>query len=180
MGNRSVPRTFVVASGDQVADVRIPQTTTAPALDGIREPAAYTLPALAISNLGEGSLPTNDDDFSANWTATWDTTNLYVHVAVTDNIRMVNSTNWYSDDNVEIFLNGNGARPATYGATDFHFMIRPGGTIEQWRNFAVRPVPAGVEATIVDVPGNPTNYTVEVKVLSWVLQRRKPNLLEWK
>jgi uncharacterized protein YjdB len=167
MGNRSQPRQFNVTSSDQVADLRLPKTTAAPALDGIREAAVYTLPQVPISVLGEGVLALNDDDFSAHWTATWDDTHLYVHVAVNDNIRRVDSEAWYGDDNVELFLNGNGTRPGTWGATDFHFLVRPAatstGTIEQFRNFAIRPVPAGVESFTRTVPGT-NNYTVEVKI----------------
>jgi uncharacterized protein YjdB len=168
MGNRSQPRQFSVRSGDQIADVRLPKTTTAPALDGIREAGVYTLAELPINVFGEGSLPLNDDDFSANWTATWDDTNLYIHVAVNDNIRKVDSDAWYADDNVEIFLNGNGTRPGAWGAaTDFFFLVRPSSTststIEQFRDWKVSPVPAGVEAMTVTVPGT-NNYTVEVKI----------------
>jgi uncharacterized protein YjdB len=177
MGNRSTLRTFTTRSGDRIAVVTIPKTRATPSINGIREAGVYTGPVSAIATLGEGTAPTSDADFSANWVASWDDSNLYVHVAVKDDVTKTDSQNWYSDDNVEIFINGNGDRPSSWGATDYQFYIRPGATAIS--EFQHRPaVPAGVEAS-APIESGTANYNVEVKIPFTALGILSPDELQF-
>ena len=161
-GNRSPVREFVVKTADPVADVTVPKTVSTPAIDGSRETATYTGPVSPIAVLVGGTAPASDADLSANWTASWDAANLYLHIAVTDDIRKVDSERWYDDDNVEIFLNGDGVRPDAWGARDYQLFISPGGSLKQWKNWSIQDAPAGVVAQTSNV--GTTGYNVELKV----------------
>ena len=169
MGLRSDPATFTFRSADRLPDITIPRTATAPSLDGIREAGAYNGDVLAIAKLGQDSknadipYPANAADQSGDWTATWDEKNLYIHVNVVDDIRRVDSKDWYNDDNVEIFLNGNGERPGSFAKTDYQFYITPGGTLAEAKHSS-SGLPAGAEAVAPDAPGSSTNYTAEFKI----------------
>jgi hypothetical protein len=160
MGYASTPQTITFTTPAKTADVLIPRTTVATIpIDGNREANIYTLLSLPIATVASGTNPINADDLSANWTATWDANNLYVHVAVKDNIRKIDSNNWYDDDNIEIFINGNGNRPkGGFTATDFQFYIRPGENIV--RN-AKGNLPNGV--TGIATNGS-AGYNAEIKI----------------
>jgi uncharacterized protein YjdB len=161
-GNRSAVREFMVRTSDPVADVTIPKTVSTPAIDGSRETATYTGPVSPIAVLAGGTAPASAEDLSANWTASWDAANLYLHIAVTDDVRKVDSDRWYDDDNVEIFLNGNGERPDAWGAHDYQLFISPGGVLKQWKNWSIQDAPVGVIAQTSNV--GTTGYNVELKV----------------
>jgi hypothetical protein len=165
-GNISEAATRTVTTGPKTADVVIPKSTAATTLtiDGTKD-AAYSLTPIALAKKPDGTAYTASANFGANWTATWDATNLYIHVAVTDNIRVVDKTKlWYNNDGVEILINGNGNRPTSYGTNDYQFFITAGDTVGQYSktiNKTVK-VPNGVLGKTVDV--NSTSYNAEFQI----------------
>jgi uncharacterized protein YjdB len=177
--NVSDPVLLTVRTLAKTADVSIPKNTGAAinVTDGAFRDAGYSLQPLQLSKLAPNNTPfTPSNDLGANWTATWDDANLYVHVAVTDDIRVVNSPNWYDDDHVELFLNGNGNRPTgNFGTYDFQLFITPGGELKQFKNWAQVAPPAGVTAQIANV--GTTGYNVEFKVPFAALNITSPNQL---
>jgi hypothetical protein len=176
VGNRSSARTFTVRTPDPVVDVTIPKTTTAATIDGTREASVYTGPVSKIEKLASGTAPTSAADLSANWTAAWDASNLYIHVAVTDDIRKNDSDKWYGDDNVEIFINGDGQAPEKFGTYDFQYYIRPGeSTISEYVH---SPASSLIQVSAPTVSGT-NNYTVEVKIPFSVLGISTPAELQY-
>jgi hypothetical protein len=181
-GNPSLARTVTVTTSPKTPDVLIPKNNTASAivLDGIKD-AAYTLQPQQLNKLANGTPYTASADLGASWTATWDDANLYIHVAVTDDIRKIESPmgEWYADDNVEFFLNGNGNRPKewnnTAATTDFQFFVRPGvDTVGLYSRQSFRSVraPAGVATKTLNVGA--ASYSIELKVPFSVLGYNTP------
>jgi len=99
----------------------IVQTSQNITIDGIAE-AAYTNPtSLDIQLLGT---PTASD-LSANWSALWDNTNVYVFISVTDNDKVNDSgTAWYEDDGIELFIDGKNNKATAYDNDDFQWGFR--------------------------------------------------------
>ena len=84
-------------------------------------------------------------DLSASFRALYDDTNLYVLVDVTDDSLVNDSLHWYDDDCVEIMIDGDYSRGASYdGVNDFELGFRWNDlTITAGANSA--PVPAGAK-----------------------------------
>ena len=65
------------------------------------------------------------DDLSASYRTLYNDTNLYVLVDVTDDGVMHDSPLWYDDDGVEIMIDGDYSRGASYdGTNDFELGFR--------------------------------------------------------
>ena len=65
--------------------------------------------------------PSNDDDFSASYKALWDEKNLYVLVNVTDENLNNDSSDFWLDDCVEVFVDADNSKSGSYGSNDFQF-----------------------------------------------------------
>jgi len=66
-------------------------------------------------------LPSNDEDFSASYKALWDEKNLYVLVDVTDENLKNDSSDFWLDDCVEIFVDADNSKSGSYGDNDYQF-----------------------------------------------------------
>lgn len=61
-------------------------------------------------------------DIAANWKGLWDTDNAYIIVEVTDNSLQNDSDNWWEDDAIEVFIDGDNSRFGMYdGENDFQW-----------------------------------------------------------
>jgi len=139
-----------------VADAIIPFTEVAPVIDGTKE-ATWARAVYNIGNLVTGSI-TNSDDLSGTWTATYDNTNLYFFVDVKDDLIKVNGPEWYLDDRIEIFIDADGDRSATFTDRDYQYYIRPGETkFTETHKGAI----ANIELSNVTIPGG---YRLEAKI----------------
>ncbi|RFM28215.1 T9SS C-terminal target domain-containing protein [Deminuibacter soli] len=95
---------------------------TAPVIDQTIDAAWNVAPSRTISNVTIGS----GANLSGKWRALYDNTNLYVLAEVNDITKMNDSGgNWWEDDAVEIFIDGDNSKTATYdGANDFQLGFR--------------------------------------------------------
>jgi hypothetical protein len=67
------------------------------------------------------------DDFSATWKGLWDNDNLYLMVEVKNSKELVTvlQNNWWEDDVVEVYIDGDNAKGTTYRAElDYQFGFR--------------------------------------------------------
>ncbi|MBT1690595.1 sugar-binding protein [Dawidia soli] len=105
-------------------------TGTAPAINQTIEAAWSAAPIRNIANTILGGTP---GDYSGRWRALYNSTNLYFLVEVNDATRMNDSGgNWWEDDVVEIFIDGNNSKGTSYdGANDFQLGFR-------WNDTAVK------------------------------------------
>ncbi|MEH0153127.1 sugar-binding protein [Limibacter armeniacum] len=96
---------------------------TAPSIDQNIDAVWSTAPAKGISNATIGGTP---GDYTGQWKALYDANNLYVLVEVSDATRTNDSgSEWWNDDVVEIFIDGNNSKGTTYdGLNDFQLGFR--------------------------------------------------------
>jgi len=98
-------------------------TSGGPTINQSIESVWSTAPAKGISNSTIGGIP---GDYSGQWRALYDASNLYVLVEVGDATRTNDSGgNWWEDDVVEIFIDGNNSKGTSYdGINDFQLGFR--------------------------------------------------------
>ncbi|HEY9044480.1 MAG TPA: sugar-binding protein, partial [Ohtaekwangia sp.] len=103
---------------------------TAPVINQTIESAWSIAPTRAISNVTIGALPS---DYSGRWRALYNSSNLYLLVEVNDATRQNDSgANWWEDDVVEIFIDGDNSKGTTYdGQNDFQYGFR-------WNDAAIK------------------------------------------
>jgi hypothetical protein len=101
----------------------IAYTSTAPVIDQTIDSAWSKAPTGKISNITIGS---KSADFSAQWRGMYDATNLYMLVEVVDANKVNHSNaNWWEDDAVEIFIDGNNSKGTSYDkVNDFQLGFR--------------------------------------------------------
>lgn len=117
--------------------------------------------------------PAQDDpDLSAKYFVRWDAQNLYVAVAVTDDIRNTPNSPPYLTDNdaVEVFLDGNHDRKA-YSTDDWQLVLSEDGKTAAGQPTVVA-FPSGAKAVAVEGAG--ANYTVEFAVPWSVMKVTSP------
>ncbi|MBK8805207.1 MAG: hypothetical protein IPO21_00595 [Bacteroidales bacterium] len=149
---------------------QIQKTSVSISTDGVTE-TAYTN-FRNISKALQGN--PNSTDLSAKWSAIWDNTNLYIVVQVTDNnLQNDSGDNWWDDDGVEIFIDGNNSKGSSYdNQNDFQWgfnyksdVIRTGGSNPSNST-------AGIQFKIVT---NATGYTLEVAI-PWTTIKLSPTV----
>ena len=101
-----------------LAPPSIVQTTAAITIDGTKDAAYSNGTAIEKQLVGTPTAA----NLSANWSALWDNTYLYVFVTVTDNDKRNDSgTSWWEDDGIELFVDGNNNKATSYDANDFQW-----------------------------------------------------------
>lgn len=95
---------------------------TAPVIDQTIDAAWSIAPVKNISNVTIGSAT----NFNGKWRSMYDNNNLYLLAEVTDAAKMNDSgASWWADDAVEIFIDGDNSKTATYdGVNDFQLGFR--------------------------------------------------------
>jgi hypothetical protein len=96
--------------------IPVTKTTVTIQLDGSLNEAAWSITKLANKNV----IGTSNN--TTQFGVLWDDTNLYVGVIVTDGNLSNNSAEPYSDDSIEIYLDGNHNQGATYDSYDRQFI----------------------------------------------------------
>ena len=133
----------------------------APVLDGAIDGIWGAAPVYDIQNVTLGTaVPAAD--LTARYKILWDDTNLYLLVDVTDDVRTNDSgTTWYADDTVEVFIDGDNSRGASYdGLNDFQLAVRwNDGTIVAGSNSAAAPT--GAQASIAN---SAAGYVMEMRL----------------
>jgi hypothetical protein len=80
--------------------------------------------AIELHNIIRGSLE-GKDDLSAVWQAKWDAQYLHVRVDTRDDYFVRDSSLPWGDDSIEIYIDADGSRNASFdGKDDFHFIFR--------------------------------------------------------
>lgn len=118
--------TITIADNDNppcVAPVIAQVSGTAPVIDQNIEAVWGIAPVKSISNVIIGAVPSG---YGGSWRALYDNTNLYILVQVNDATRVNDSGgNWWMDDVVEVFIDGDNSKGATYdGVNDFQLGFR--------------------------------------------------------
>ncbi|MBE3040092.1 MAG: SMP-30/gluconolactonase/LRE family protein, partial [Chloroflexi bacterium] len=105
---------------------QIPETSTAPTIDGSIDGIWATAAARPTPNVLLGSV-SNDADLSSEWRAMWDANYLYILVDVNDDIHYNDSdysTPWL-DDAVELYIDADNSMGSTYDGThDYELIFR--------------------------------------------------------
>ncbi len=105
---------------------QIPETSTAPIIDGTIDGIWATAAARPTPNVLLGSV-SNDADLSSEWRAMWDADNLYILVDVNDDVHYNDSnysTPWL-DDAVELYIDADNSMGSTYdGVHDYELIFR--------------------------------------------------------
>ncbi|BCG58252.1 sugar-binding protein [Paenibacillus sp. URB8-2] len=142
------------------SDLIITHTDTPPTIDGSwtsvdnwGDAAAYQ-----TNNVINGTV-TNDTDLSSNNRILWDSANLYLWLNVTDDAKTYDSgTTTSADDSIEIYIDGDNSKSATYGPDDFRYVFR-------WNDPAVyEKIHGATTGVAFATSNNASGYKVEVKI----------------
>ena len=137
-----------------VADYPIAKTSNPPLIDGVLDDAVWNQMFLAngaasgraIDTLvfSEGSGLTTDG-LTSEWSAVADGDNLYIAARIVDDIVSFDSgMQWWNDDSVEVFLDGDHSRLSSYdGINDLHLTFRIGDE-QVFKNQNSIAIPAGL------------------------------------
>ena len=101
-------------------------TTAAPTIDGVVDALWSNYPASTLNNVLSGTV-SSSTYLSANWKATWDANNLYVLVAVTDDVLVNNNqplATIYNDDGIEIYIDMGNTKTTSYSSNQFRYTFR--------------------------------------------------------
>ncbi len=114
----------------------IQKTSTSPTVDGTKEALwnSYGATTMTKANGATGT------DLSAKWSMTYDVTNLYVLVDVTDNVKINDSGNDWEDDAVEIYIDLGNNKSGGYGTDDFQYVF-------SWTNNLAANTPTSIAET---------------------------------
>jgi hypothetical protein len=135
---------------------KILKTPIALSIDGVKDNAWYEANQYTISN--KILTVDNTADLSGTVSVLYDNQNLYFLYQVTDNAKRASSNNFWENDGIEIYIDGNNDKATAYDANDFQFVVRYDGTnIKEGHDKAV----TGIVASSVS---NATGYVVEVKI----------------
>jgi len=123
------------ASATPIATASIPYAVAAPTIDGSVDAGWSAATAYNINKLVNGT--TTD---TGTWKAMWDSSKLYLLVTVTDS-SLINGTADYNGDSVELYLDADNSKSATYGANDFQYILGWGhSTISEYAHSATSGV----------------------------------------
>ncbi|NOY93481.1 MAG: hypothetical protein GXP55_20040 [Deltaproteobacteria bacterium] len=104
--------------------VELPFTSEPVVVDGTLDAHFALASTQAITRLVDGTVA-NSADLSGVFQALWDRDNLYLFIAVRDDLKSVDSPSAvYADDGVEIYIDANWDRRSTYGPDDHHYLFR--------------------------------------------------------
>ncbi|MEM7134641.1 MAG: sugar-binding protein [Chloroflexota bacterium] len=103
----------------------IAEATAAPIIDGTMEGIWAEAQSYSISTIVTGSTSITNNDFAASFQGMYDSENLYLLVEVIDETLITDSEQFWHDDLVEIYLDGDRSRGQTYDEVDdFHYLFR--------------------------------------------------------
>ena len=143
-------------------DAEISRVTVPPVIDGVIDAGWVSTDEQNIDRRILGNI-SNPQDLSAEWKATWDDTHLYLLVTVHDEDLRNNSSNWWDDDSVEIFIDADASRGTSYdGVNDFQFGFR-------WNDATLHYGPNSATLTddsvvVFDMVATADGYVLEARI----------------
>jgi len=127
-------------------------------IDGTKDNAFGT--SLTANNFVLGT--TNENDLSAEWSSLWDDTYLYIYASVTDDNLSNDSGNWWEDDGIELYIDGDNSRNTSYDNTnDFQWGFNWNSNTIYTGGSNPTNSSAGINFSLV---GNNTGYTLEAAI----------------
>ncbi len=117
--NRSTKSATLVIQTDR-NKVELPFTTTQPVLDGIKD-QSWNGAIYSLSKVNTGTVR-NGKDLSVNISYTYDINNLYAYYEVIDDSIEANSTNWWENDGIELYIDATNRKGTTYLSTDYQIV----------------------------------------------------------
>lgn len=136
--------------------VKVVKTETPVVIDGVEDPIWSNSNTYQLKN--KILTVDNDADLSGKVNVLYDNQNLYVLYTVTDNQKRASSTNFWENDGVELYIDGNNEKATSYDANDFQFVIRyDASQIQEGHNKSV----TGIVAKAIQ---NSTGYVVEASI----------------
>ncbi len=102
------------------AALSIPPAGRAPTIDGNVDDVWAAVPAHTVGHVVY-TPPTSEADLSANFKALYDSQALYFLVDVTDDVLVHDSTEYWNDDSVEIFIDAENNKAGVYGDKDYQY-----------------------------------------------------------
>lgn len=100
----------------------------------------------------------NDADLGGKVNVMYDNQSLYVFYTVSDNQKRASSTNFWENDGVELYIDGNNDKATAYDANDFQYVIRyDAGKIEEGHGKSVTGI-------VAKATSNSTGYTIEASI----------------
>ena len=144
------------------------KATQSPVIDGKPDAFWANYPASNLNKILIGTIA-NSAYLSANWKATYDATNLYVLVTVTDQKLVNSNVAGYNDDGIEIYFDNGNTKTYSYNSNQFQYAFGWNDTIV---NEYIHNATTGVVFAQTNqgaVPGCTNNctaqgYTIEVKI----------------
>lgn len=140
--------------------VKITKSATAIVLDGSKEEGWANSEEYEIKN--KILSIDNEMDLSGKVNVLYDNQYLYVLYTITDNQKRASSTNFWENDGVELYIDGNNDKATTYDADDFQYVFRyDASQILEGHNKSV----TGITAKALQTN---TGYTIEAAI-PWML-----------
>ncbi|MEL7160181.1 MAG: sugar-binding protein, partial [Bacteroidota bacterium] len=131
----------------------------APVIDGQLDAAWLEVPAQAITQVIDTSI-NGAEDLSATWRALWNPTFLFLYVSVTDDELRDNSSDWFNDDGIELYLDMGLERGRTYDNNDRQLSV-------SWNSNLVIARQGGLgQGVLASVRNTEVGYDVELR-LPW-------------
>ncbi|UAY50815.1 sugar-binding protein [Ferruginibacter albus] len=135
----------------------IVDATSAITINGSVEAAWSKALPKPIQKATIGTIPA--DFVGTQWRGMYDANNLYLLVQVNDPNNQNDGPNWWDDDAVEIFIDGNNSKGTSYDADDFQFGVKRDGTKQGGTNIGSR-----LANITTAVNSNAAGYTVEIAI----------------
>lgn len=135
---------------------KILKTNTSITIDGIRDEIWNSAHEYTLGN--KILIVDNETDLSGKVNVLYNDQNLYVFYTVTDNQKRASSTNFWENDGVELYIDGNNDKATAYDANDFQFVIRHDASqIQEGHSKAVTGI-------VAKATQNSIGYTVEASI----------------
>jgi hypothetical protein len=97
------------------------KVTTPPTIDAVDD--GFYGNSESILNQTQGSVFPESDDLSATWKAAWDDQYFYVFITTVDETQIADGPNWWKDDLIEVYIDGDNSKGASYdGVNDFQYV----------------------------------------------------------
>ena len=129
------------------------------AVDGEYEEGWWNAETLSLGNLIDGNSD-GPEDLSATWRALWNPTFLYLYVSVTDDALRDNSSDYYNDDAIEVYLDFGLECTDEYDANDRQLSVA-------WNSNSVSVEQGTVgQGAFTTVKNTDVGYDVEIR-LPW-------------
>ncbi len=102
--------------------LQIQKTSGAPVMDGSESAQWQGVAPQSVAHALAGA-PSSAADFSVQFKALWDASNLYVFVKISDGIAYNSATVAYQNDGMEIYVDGDNSKGSSYDANDIQYRI---------------------------------------------------------